>query len=107
MYIYDVVENRNVYANAGVEKILGFNTKEIQEMGEQLFSTLIHPDDIQSVKGHHEQLKESVEGDVFHIDYRMKKQEWRISDLKELGHGVQKNRRWRGAADYRTGCGCN
>jgi len=82
VYIYDVVENRNVYSNAGVEKILGFNSREVQDMGEQLFSTLIHPDDIRIVKGHHERLKESVEGDVFHIDYRIKNRDGEYRILK-------------------------
>jgi len=45
VYIYNLVEKRNVYSNDGIKKLLGFGVGEIQKMGEKLFPELLHPDD--------------------------------------------------------------
>ena len=45
IYIYDIVENRNVYSNDGIMKILGYTKEELQEMGKQIIPQLMHPDD--------------------------------------------------------------
>lgn len=45
IYIYDIVENKNVYSNDGIMRILGYSVEEIQEMGNQIISQLMHPDD--------------------------------------------------------------
>ncbi|MCP4578761.1 MAG: PAS domain S-box protein [Deltaproteobacteria bacterium] len=72
VYIYDLVEKCNVYSNNGMNKLLGFGVNEIQGMGEQLFPTLMHSDDFDKVIAHHALLKESMDGEVFKIDYRLK-----------------------------------
>ena len=72
VYIYDLVEKCNVYSNDGMEKLLGFGVNEIREMGETLFPTLLHPDDLGKVIAHHALLKKSTDGEIFKVDYRMK-----------------------------------
>jgi len=47
LYIYDLVERKNVYSNDGIQKILGYTVAEIQAMGEQILPTLMHSDDWQ------------------------------------------------------------
>ncbi|MBW1781991.1 MAG: PAS domain S-box protein [Deltaproteobacteria bacterium] len=82
VYIYDLVENRNVYSNAGIEKLLGFTVKEIQEMGALVFPILLHPDDVHKVSPHHDTLKKSQDGEIFEIDYRMKNSEGEYRTLR-------------------------
>lgn len=48
LYIYDLVERKNVYSNDGIQKILGYPVAEIQEMGDQILPILMHPDDWQT-----------------------------------------------------------
>lgn len=48
IYIYDLIERKNVYSTEGLIKILGYSTEEAKEMGEELLSKLMHPDDFQN-----------------------------------------------------------
>ncbi|MFH1852678.1 MAG: PAS domain S-box protein [Candidatus Neomarinimicrobiota bacterium] len=48
MYIYDVIKKENVYSNEGIQKVLGYSVKQVQEMGSNLIATLMHPDDFQT-----------------------------------------------------------
>jgi len=48
LYIYDLVERRNIYSNDGITKVLGYSIENVQEMGEQLIPLLMHPDDFQA-----------------------------------------------------------
>ena len=45
IYIYDLIEQKNVYANRGVEDILGYSCEEIEEMEGDLVKRLMHPKD--------------------------------------------------------------
>ena len=45
LYIYDIIEKRNIYSNDGIQRILGYTVAEIQEMGERIIPILMHPDD--------------------------------------------------------------
>lgn len=48
IYIYDIIERKNIYTNEGIQKILGYSAKEVQEMGNQVISLLMHPDDFKN-----------------------------------------------------------
>jgi len=45
IYLYNIIERKNIYSNNGIMKILGYSTKEIHEMGENVLRKLMHPDD--------------------------------------------------------------
>ncbi len=45
LYIYDIVERRNLYSNDGIETVMGYSAEELLEMGENIISILMHPDD--------------------------------------------------------------
>lgn len=45
IYLYDLVEQRNVYINKSIERILGYSPSEVLEMGGNLLTVLMHPDD--------------------------------------------------------------
>ena len=53
IYVYDLLERRNIYANRSTLDFLGYTPKEIQTMGVALFRNILHPDDADSVAQHH------------------------------------------------------
>ena len=48
IYIYDIIERKNIYTNEGIQKILGYSANEVQEMRNQVLSLLMHPDDFRN-----------------------------------------------------------
>jgi PAS domain S-box-containing protein len=79
IYIYDLLENRNIYANREVLNFLGYTAGEIQEMGVALFDNILHPDDAGKVSQHHARFATIEDNEVLEIVYRMKHAEghWR------------------------------
>ena len=45
-YVYDLVEQRSIYANREISLLLGYTAAEIQAMEAELLPSLIHPDDL-------------------------------------------------------------
>ncbi|MGH2415123.1 MAG: response regulator, partial [Microcystaceae cyanobacterium] len=56
LYIYDLVEQRNLYVNRQIADLLGYTPEQIQAMGTQLFPQLLHPDDLAQLPAQLEQL---------------------------------------------------
>jgi PAS domain S-box-containing protein/putative nucleotidyltransferase with HDIG domain len=79
IYIYDIVESRNVYANREVAEFLGYSPEQVGAFGSELFARILHPDDATHVAEHHGRCAGASEGEVFTVDYRMKHAngEWR------------------------------
>jgi PAS domain S-box-containing protein len=72
IYIYDVVEGRNVYTNRGIFEALGYTPEEISSMGQDLFSKILHPDDAGQVGQHHARFSILPDSTIAEIEYRMK-----------------------------------
>ena len=90
-YVYDLLENRNVYSNAGIERLLGFSPEAVQEMGDQVLPLLIHPEDIDKVMAHHEAVRNSESPEVFSIDYRMKNSENEYRNIRSWDTVFKRN----------------
>lgn len=45
LYVYDLIERQNIYTNSQVTKLLGYTRQEIQDMGIEFLSSLMHPED--------------------------------------------------------------
>ncbi len=71
-YIYDVNENRNVYSNEGISKLLGYSSEEIKEYGSELFAKLMHPDDLSLAIQHHQNICNTNDDNIYEIEYRFK-----------------------------------
>ncbi|MBT3338583.1 MAG: PAS domain S-box protein [Anaerolineae bacterium] len=86
IYIYDIVEQKNIYSNAGIMKILDYTVEELQEMGESVLSSLMHPDDfsvyLDEIYPHYQTLKD---GEIFQHEYRMQHKDgtWHWLSSKE------------------------
>ncbi len=70
--VHDLVERRNVYANAYVSVVLGYTPRELQEMGESLLARLMHPDDLARWPTQLARYEEAADGQVIESEYRMR-----------------------------------
>lgn len=79
LYLYDVIEQRNVYANRSTAEILGYIPQDIQDIGTDFMSHLVHPEDIPHILEHQKHLTTLTEDDHFTLEYRMQHAngEWR------------------------------
>ena len=80
LYIYDLVENKNIYANEAVTAILGYTPEELQDLGTNAVANLVHPEDLPKLITGMERLANSTNiHETDEIDYRIKHKngEWR------------------------------
>jgi PAS domain S-box-containing protein len=79
LYIYDLVENCNIYVNPAISTVLGFTNEEIQALGEEFSRTLLHPDDFASGMNYFQRLSQAEDGEILDHLYRMRTREgeWR------------------------------
>jgi PAS domain S-box-containing protein len=79
LYIFDLEEQRNVYANQEITAILGYSAEIIQKMGENLIPTIIHPDDLESIRHNHQKLLVANDGEIVEFEYRVRQAngQWR------------------------------
>lgn len=80
LYIYDAAENKNIYANESVTAILGYSAEELQNLGLDAVTKLVHPEDLPQLITGRERLKySSNRHEIDEIDYRIKHKngEWR------------------------------
>ncbi|MBI2721057.1 MAG: hypothetical protein HYX39_02665, partial [Bacteroidetes bacterium] len=50
IYVYDVLNNKEVYANKATTEFLGYSLSDITALGNSFVETLIHPGDLASLK---------------------------------------------------------
>ncbi|HEY9736121.1 MAG TPA: PAS domain-containing protein, partial [Trichocoleus sp.] len=72
LYVYDLIEQRNVYANRQIGEVLGYTVEQIQAMGNQLFPALMHPDDLATLGAHMERFYRAKSGELIEREYRMR-----------------------------------
>ncbi len=79
LYVYDLIEHRNVYSNRQLAVMLGYTAREIQDMGTLMMSTLLNPDDLPEFLESVQKVERAKDGDVIECQYRMKHKngEWR------------------------------
>ena len=86
IYIYDLIDCKNVYSNMGIINILGYSVEEIQMMGENLIPDLMHPDDFKTYQEEIIPGYQTVkDGELFKHEYwmRHKNGSWRRLLSKE------------------------
>ncbi|CAD5924934.1 Sensory/regulatory protein RpfC [Planktothrix tepida] len=72
IYIYDLEEHRNIYCNHEVLDILGYSPEQIQGMDSQLFIHLVHPDDLNTVLIHLNNLHTLQNVEKRNCEYRLR-----------------------------------
>lgn len=86
LYVYDEIEQRNVYANREITDLLGYTVEEVQEMGSNLLPTIIHPEDLAKFPGYIQQIENAPEGKVVEWEYRVRDRQnsWRWLVSREI-----------------------
>jgi len=79
LYIFDLEEQRNVYANQEISTLLGYSIEIIQEMGENLIPNIIHPDDLEIIRENQQRLIAANDGDIVEFEFRVRQAngQWR------------------------------
>ncbi|MFB2892872.1 PAS domain-containing protein [Aerosakkonemataceae cyanobacterium BLCC-F50] len=70
LFVYDIIQQQNVYTNCQITDLLGYTSEQIQAMGTNVISTLIHPDDLQPVLTYFETFHTASDDEVSGIEYR-------------------------------------
>ena len=86
LYIFDLVDRRNVFINQRVGELLGYSTAEIQQHGMQLVSKLVHPDDQPELQRIWSQAAKAADGEVIEGEYRVRHADgsWRWICTREV-----------------------
>ncbi|MAT69138.1 MAG: hypothetical protein CMJ58_06395 [Planctomycetaceae bacterium] len=72
LYVFDLVEQRGVFANRDVWQDLGWNSEAVAAMQPNPLAVLLHPDDLQRMRellGHWARARD---GEVFETEFRLK-----------------------------------
>jgi PAS domain S-box-containing protein len=72
LYLYDLVENRNIYSNQHLNEILGYLPEEVQKMGADFLPNSIHPEDWPRVVDNQLKLISALDGEIIETEYRMR-----------------------------------
>ncbi len=72
IYVFDLVCRRNIYINRIIARDLGYFPEEIQQMGDQFLSRLLHPDDLARVPSLLARWDTAKDDEIFEIEYRMR-----------------------------------
>ncbi len=85
LYIYDLIERRNIYANRQIGEIMGYSPEIVQKMGSAFMPQMLHPSDRVKVFQHHQLFKAAKDGEILEIEYRMRhiNGEWRWLHSRE------------------------
>ena len=72
LYLYDLLENRNIYSNQHLNDILGYLPEEVQKMGPDFLRNLIHPEDWPRVVENQLKLMSAADGEIIETEYRIR-----------------------------------
>ncbi len=72
LYIYDLVEGRNTFANRHVTEFLGYSFDRAQKLGADLMGEILHPEDASAVAAHYRRCLAAADGETLEIEYRMR-----------------------------------
>ncbi|MBF2016199.1 MAG: PAS domain S-box protein [Rivularia sp. T60_A2020_040] len=72
LYIYDIEEQRNIYANQEVALILGYSIEEVGTWGNQIMPKIIHPEDLGKIMSQQQLVIAAADGDILELEYRIK-----------------------------------
>ncbi|MEB3227226.1 MAG: PAS domain-containing protein [Synechocystis sp.] len=79
LYVFDLQTYRNIYINHQSTQALGYSPEEIQVMGDHFLAILLHPEDVDRVLKHFEQVQRAQPGMVLEIECRLRTKDghWR------------------------------
>ncbi len=72
IYVFDVIEQREIYSTNKREELIGFTSEEIKSFGANVFSALLHPDDLDRRLEHFSDFSSAKDGEIRSMEYRIK-----------------------------------
>lgn len=93
LHIYDLDRESNCYVNQQFSQTLGYLPDDLQSMGSQFLSQLVHPEDLAKVSQYYQSFQNHPPQEVQEIEYRMRDRwghwHWFSSrDLRFHGEGA-------------------
>lgn len=74
-YVYDLIEDHNVYTNDTFQKMLGYSGDELRAMGDKAIPTLVHPDDGPKLAASIGRLLADTEDKLYNTTYRLRRRD--------------------------------
>lgn len=75
IYVYDKVKGLNVFINKKVQELYGYSEKEMEQMGHDFVSQIIHPDDAPAVFEKLKKYDTAKDEDVLEFEHRIRNKE--------------------------------
>jgi diguanylate cyclase (GGDEF)-like protein/PAS domain S-box-containing protein len=72
LYVYDLIQNRNVYSNDQMLDILGYSAEDAQAMGSEFIPSLLHPDDLPRIVWHRADHEDITDEMIVTFEYRIR-----------------------------------
>lgn len=72
IYVFDVIEQKEIYSTNKREELIGFTSEEIRSFGANVFSALLHPDDLERRLEHFRNFSSAKDGEIRSLEYRVK-----------------------------------
>ncbi len=72
LYLFDVIENKNIYVNSRIKEILGYSPEQIKKMKGAFFKKLLHPGDEAVYESLWKRFVGASDGDIIESEYRLK-----------------------------------
>jgi PAS domain S-box-containing protein len=72
IYVYDVINNKELYANRTTTDFLGYQPEDIKAMGNKFVEMLIHPDDLTMLRKYEEEFATTHDGEIRSFKYRIR-----------------------------------
>ena len=103
IYVYDLVDRKNVYANSFLERLLGYSAQQLQGLNSEITNQLLHPEDKQKLAQHHNRIASSSADDnhIFEIEYRIRDADGSWRDFYSQDTIFKRSREGRANADSR------
>lgn len=74
IYVFDLIEKKEVYSNKKLEELFGYSTNDMKEMGNSIISQIIHPEDIGQLTEYIDGFSTAKDGEMRSTEYRLKDQ---------------------------------
>jgi PAS domain S-box-containing protein len=71
IYVYDPVSRKQIYSNHKAEELLGYSREDIDRLGDDVASKLIHPEDQKALGSHIRSMLGAADGEVRTVEYRV------------------------------------
>ena len=72
LYVFDFAENRNVYINDALPRLLGYTPEQLTEAGAADLWALMHPEDLARLPEMGAQVAAAADGEVFEQNFRLR-----------------------------------